>query len=275
MRETKRTVTILIVVILSILTVIMMAPFFWMILSSFKTQTEIMRIPLKWFPDAFNFDNYVLAFGKYHFDTYYINTILVTIGIGIPQLYFSALAAYAFARLEFPFKNAIFMVLMTALMVPLQMIILPRYLMMIEFGWIDSLWGIIIPGIPSIFGTFFIRQNLMSLPKELDESAYLDGCSYYGVFSSILMPLCKPTMIAMGILTMTFAWNDLLWPLIVVNSQKRYTLAVGIAALQGQTNTPLNILLTGATLATIPIVIVFLIGQRYFLEGIASSGIKG
>ena len=198
----------------------------------------------------------------------------MTVGITIPQIFFSALAAYAFARLEFPGKNAIFLILMAALMIPLQMVLLPRFLLMINFKWVDSYNAVIIPEIASIYGTFFIRQQFMTLPRELDESAELDGCSYPRIFWSILLPLCTSTLIAMSILTIVCAWNNFLWPLIVLNDPKKFVLSIAVANLQGQHSTKNNILTAASVLATLPIMVAFLFGQRYFLEGIASSGLK-
>lgn len=267
--------TVIIILILCIFVVIMFAPFIWMILTSFKTEKETLLIPLQWLPKEFYLGNYSEIFGKLNFGTYYKNTIIVTIGITVPQLFLSALAAYAFARLEFPGKNIIFMVLMTALMVPIQMILVPRYSLMVKFGWIDTFAGVIVPSVPSIYATFFFRQQIMTIPKELDESAYLDGCSYFRIFTSILMPLCKSTVIAMGILTFTFGWNEFLWPLIVINSPGKQVLSIAIANFRGQYSTKYNLLMTASTLGTLPILVVFIIGQRYFLEGVAMSGIKG
>lgn len=262
------------VAFLALVAVVVMLPFLWMVLTSFKTYKETIKVPMVWLPAELYWGNYQEVLTKMNFLQYYKNTALVAVGITIPQLFFSALAAYAFARLDFPGKNAIFLVLMAALMIPLQMVLLPRFLLMIRFSWVDSFKAVIIPEIASIYGTFFIRQQFMTLPKELDESAELDGCSYPRIFWSILLPLCTSTMIAMGILTLVFGWNSFLWPLINLNNPKNYVLSIAIANLQGQHSTKNNILMTASVLGTLPILIVFIIGQRYFLDGIATSGMK-
>jgi len=249
-------------------------PFIWMVLTSFKTHIETLSIPMTFFPARFMWENYVDVFNRFNFLTYYRNTVMVAAGVAIPQILLSAMAAYAFARLEFPGKNIIFVSLMAALMVPMQMILVPRFVLMMQLGWVDTLTGVIVPTIPSIFATFFIRQHIMTIPKELDESAYIDGCGHPRIFASIILPLCKPTLAAMAILAVTFAWNSLLWPLIVLNSMSNFTLPLGINAFRGQFATYYNFMMAGATVSVVPILIVFLVGQRYFLEGIATTGIK-
>ncbi len=259
---------------LTLLAFVVMLPFLWMVLTSFKTFKETMKVPVKWIPDAFYLGNYQEVLTKMKFGNYYVNTGFVTIGIAIPQLMLSAMAGYAFARLEFPGKNLIFMILMAALMIPLQMVLLPRFLLLINFRWVDTFQGVIIPEIASIYGTFFIRQQFMTLPKELDESAELDGCSYPRIFWSILLPLCTSTLIAFGILVVVFAWNSFLWPLITLSDPNKYVLSIAIANLQGQHTTKYNLLTTASVLGTLPILVIFVVGQKYFIEGIATSGLK-
>jgi multiple sugar transport system permease protein len=262
------------IIALLILALIVMLPFVWMILTSLKTYKETIKIPMVWLPGSWYWGNYEEVFRKMNFMNYYINTALVTVGITIPQLFFSALAAYAFARLNFPGKNFIFLTLMAALMIPLQMVLLPRFLILAKLKWVNTFQGVIIPEIASIYGTFFIRQQFMTLPKELDESAELDGCSYPRLFWSILLPLCSSTLNAMGILVVVFAWNNFLWPLIVLSDPSKFVLSIAIANLQGQYSTRYNLLTTASVLGTLPILLVFVLGQRYFLEGISTSGMK-
>ena len=260
--------------ILCIITVITTMPFMWMFFTGFKTEIAAMRIPMQFLPDRFMLDNFELLFTRFNFATFYLNTIKVTAGVALPQVVLSSMAAYAFARIDFPFKNFLFVSLMAALMIPLQMILVPRFIMLMNFGWIDTLTGVIVPTIPSVFATFFIRQSIMSIPRELDESAYMDGANHFRIFISIIMPLIKSTLAAMSILVIVFTWNSLLWPLIVINSQSNNTLAMGIAGLVGQHGTPFNLLMAAATISVIPIIIVFLVGQSYFLEGITTTGSK-
>lgn len=261
--------------ILLLLSMLALVPFFWIIVSSFKTYKETVQIPVVFFPNSFTyFDNYKELFGKLNFLAYYKNNVINTLGITIPQLLFSSLAAYAFARIDFPGKNLIFVSLLLALMIPMQMILLPRYKLILQMGLFDSYLGIIIPSIPSVTTTFYMRQQIMSLPKSLDESAFLDGAGHFRIFWSILLPLCQSALLATGIMCLVFSWNDFLWPLIVINSSEKYTLSIAVANLQGQHLTKDNLLLTAAVVVSIPMVVVFIISQRYFIEGIALSGIK-
>jgi len=245
-----------------------------MILTSFKTNAETMAIPLQFLPDSFMMDNFVSLFDRFNFQVYYINSVITTIGITIPQVLVSALAAYAFARIDFPGKNFIFLMLMMALLVPIHLILVPRFILMMHLGWVNRLIAVIVPSIPSIFATFFIRQHIMTIPRELDESAHLDGCSHFRIFALIILPLSKSSLAAMSILALVFSWNLLIWPLVALSSMSNFTLPIGIANFQGQFNVRFNDLMAGATVAVIPVLVFFLIGQKYFLEGIATTGLK-
>ena len=254
--------------------VFMIMPFAWMILTSLKTMPESMKVPIVWLPKVPQWKNYSDVLQKYNFAKYYGNTLLVTVVSVAFQLITCSMAAYAFARLDFPFKNAIFLVCMTVLMVPTQMIIIPRFLITLRMGWLDSFAGIIIPNLPSIFGTFFLRQNFMSMPRELDEAAMLDGCSFFGIYWRVLLPLVKNGLIAFGVLSTLWCWNEMLWPLIVVTKEKLYVLSIAIANMQGQYSTQIPIQMTAGVYAMVPMLVVFLIGQKQMLEGIATSGMK-
>ena len=265
---------ILLYLILIFWAVFMIMPFAWMLLTSLKAQTEAMKVPIVWLPKEPQWQNYTDVLQKYNFGQYYLNTILVTVVTVAFQLFTSSMAAYAFARLEFPAKNFIFLMCMTVLMVPTQMIIIPRFLICMKLGWLNSFAGIIIPNLPSIFGTFFLRQNFMSMPRELDEAAMLDGCGFFSIYFRILLPLVKNGLIAFGVLTTLWCWNEMLWPLIVVSKEKLYVLSIAIANMQGQYATKIPIQMTAGVFAMVPMLIVFLIGQKQMLEGIATSGMK-
>lgn len=245
--------------LLLIIATVALVPFFWIIVSSFKTYKETVQYPVVFFPESFkNVDNYKELFGKLNFFQYYKNNIIITLGITVPQILLCSLAAYAFARIDFPGKNIIFVSLLIALMIPMQMILLPRYKLILSMGLFDSYLGVIIPSIPSVTTTFYMRQQIMSLPKSLDESAYLDGAGHMRIFWSILLPLCHSALMATGILCLVFSWNDFLWPLIVINSTEKYTLSIAVANLQGQHLTKDNLLLTAAVVVSIPMIAVFI-----------------
>ena len=265
---------VILYIVLIFWAVFMIMPFAWMILTSLKAQAEAMKVPIVWLPKAPQWQNYSDVLQKYNFGHYYVNTLIVTVTTVAFQLITCSMAAYAFARLEFPLKNFIFLVCMTVLMVPTQMIIIPRFLICLKLGWLDSFAGIIIPNLPSIFGTFFLRQNFMSMPRELDEAAMLDGCGFFGIYWRILLPLVKNGLIAFGVLTTLWSWNEMLWPLIVVSKEKLYVLSIAISNMQGQYATKIPVQMTAGVYAMAPMLVVFLIGQKQMLEGIATSGLK-
>jgi multiple sugar transport system permease protein len=257
-----------------LITLVWLFPFMWIFLSSFKTYPETVQLPVRLLPKGFYTGNFSELLGKMQFIRYYKNNLIVTLGILAPQIFLSSMAAYGFARISFPCKDGIFMSLFIALMVPLQMILMPRYSMMIAFGWIDNYLGVIIPCIPSVTVTFFIRQQIMGLPKSLDESAFIDGANHWIIYWHIIMPLCKGALLATGLMCLVFAWNQFLWPLIVINNPDWYTLSIGTANLQGQNLTKENLLMTAALLVSAPLILIFLFTQKYFISGVAMTGIK-
>ena len=266
---------ILLVSLLSLGSIIMVFPFIWMVLTSFKTFAESVALPIVWFPSEWNFNNYAEVLEKLDFITYYKNTIIYTGVVLFGQLFLCSLAGYAFARLNFRFKNVIFFLILAVLMVPPQMTLIPRYQMMNYLGWVDTYKGLIIPIIPSAYGTFFLRQFFMTLPRELEDSAKIDGCSYFRIDWNIMLPLCTSALVAYGIITAIATWNDLLWPLIVTNSNSMRVLSVAMACLQGQNGTKYQLLMAASVLSTIPTLIAFIFGQKHFIKGIALTGIKG
>lgn len=264
----------LLYIILVFWAVFMIMPFAWMLLTSVKTQPEAMKVPIVWLPKNPQWKNYVDVLQKYRFASYYKNTAFVTVTTVVFQLITCSMGAYAFARLDFPGKNAIFLVCMTVLMVPTQMIIIPRFIMTMRLGWLNSFAGIIIPNLPSIYGVFFLRQNFMTLPRELDEAAMIDGCSFFGIYWRILLPLLKNGLIAFGVRTTLWSWNEILWPLIVTSKQSLYVLSIALANMQGQYAQKIPTQMAAGVLAMAPMLLVFLIGQKQMLEGIALSSIK-
>ena len=254
--------------------VFMLMPFAWMILTSLKTQKEAMALPIQWLPSVPQFQNYSKVLTQYNFLLYYKNTTFTTVVIIAAQLLICSMAGYVFARLEFPGKNFIFLAMLTVMMVPTQMIMIPRYVITMEMGLLNNLWGIIVSNIPSIYGTFFLRQNFQSLPKDLDESAMLDGCGYFRIFWTILLPLVSNGIISYAVLSLMWAWNDFLWPLLVISSSRNYVLSIAIANLQGEYNTDYPLMMTAGTIAMLPILVVFIIAQNRLMDGIAISGLK-
>ena len=260
--------------VLIIGSVIMILPFAWMILTSFKTLAESTQMPPKIFPDTLQFSNYTEVMRLLPFDKFYINTILMLLFRVIGSVLFSAMAAYAFARLNFPGKNFFFSLVLLQMMVPGQLFIIPQFLLVQKLGLLNTVTALVIPGIVSAFGTFLLRQFFMGIPKELEEAAKLDGCSIGRTFFSIMLPLANSGLVALGIFTALFAFKDLMWPLIVNMSIDKMTLSARLASLQGQFSTNFPQLMAGSLLAVWPMLLIFVIFQRKFIEGIATTGGK-
>lgn len=232
-------------------------PFVWMILTSFKTVGEAMQIPPTIFPKKFLTDAYSSIVTALPFGRVYLNTIISTVVTTVVQVLFCSMAAYAFARIEFPFKNAIFVLVLSVLMVPGQIFLIPQYRIVQSLGLLDT--------IPALF----------LLPKELEEAALLDGCNRFQIFGRIMLPLTKAGIVSLVIFTAKFAWNDFMWPLIVNTSMDKMTLGPALSTLQGQYTTKYPMQMAGAVMAVIPIIVLFFIFQKQFIEGVAQSGIKG
>ncbi|MGD1821816.1 MAG: carbohydrate ABC transporter permease [Pleomorphochaeta sp.] len=271
----KNKTNIILFIVLLVFGIINAVPFIWMILSSLKSTTELTRVPPTFFPEKLLFSSYSEVVKVIPFLRFYTNTIFLTVIRTISQLVFCSMAAFAFAKLRFKGKNLVFMVLLSVLMVPPQMILVPNYIIMRNLGLVDTLLGVALPGMFSAFGMFLLRQYYMSLPDEFLEAGRIDGYSFFGCFRSLYLPLTKSALISLLIFTVMYSWNDYLWPLIISSSESSRVLSVGIALLQGQNRIFYNQIMAGATMATVPIIILFVFLQKYFVQGIALSGVKG
>jgi len=260
--------------ILIIGAIVMLVPFAWMILTSFKTIGESTHVPAVIFPKAFQFHNYIDVTKVLHFGIYYKNTIITAVCRTFGTLVITSMAGFAFARIKFPGKNFLFMLVLSVFMIPWQCFMIPNFVLMTKIHWADSLQALIVPGMFSAYGVFLLRQVFMSLPQELEDAAVIDGCNMFGVYSRIMLPLAKSGMVALGTVTFLWSWNDLLWPLVVNHSDSKLTLAVGISNMVGQFITNYPTLMAGAVMACIPMVVVFIIFQEQFVDGIALTGMK-
>lgn len=255
--------------------VITILPFAWMILTSLKGQSEAIRVPPVSFPEVLRFENYAKVFEKIPFARMYLNTIINALVVVVMQLLLCSMAAYAFGRIKFPGRNVIFGILLAVLMVPSSFFILPQYLIIQKMGLLNTIPALFIPNLFSAFGTFLLRQFFMALPDEIEDAARLDGCNHFMIYSRIMLPLIRSGLVALGILTLRFAWNDLMWPLIVNTSTEKMTLSAGLSFMQGQYATDYPTMMAGAVMAVLPLLILFAIFQKQFIEGVAMSGIKG
>ncbi len=261
--------------ILLLAVVVSCVPFIWMILTSFKTYEESIRIPLTFLPGQWNLTNYSTVWHKFPFLNFYINTFVVMVVVIVGELFISSMAAYAFARLNFPFRNAIFVFCLSLMMMPGQIFLIPQYDLMVKAGLNNTIIALILPRLFSVFSVFMLRQFFLTLPTELDDAAKIDGCGFFGIYFRILLPLVKPALISMAILSGLSTWKDLIWPLIVNNSMEKYTLSAGLALLIGEHTTIYPNVMAGSFLAVWPMILLFFLAQKHFVEGIAFSGIKG
>ena len=274
MKSNKRLSTTLTYVVLILGSILMIFPFVWMLLTSFKTQAESMAIPPQIFPSQWNFDNFTTALTSLPFMNLYVNTGLLIVFRVLCAVIFSSMAGYAFAKLQFPCKNLLFSIVLVQMMLPSQIFITPQYLMLARMGLTNTIFALVFPGLVSAFGTFFLRQAYMGIPNEIGEAAYLDGCNQWQTFTKVMLPLTGTSVAALTIFTAVFAYADLMWPLVVNTDINLMTLSSGLATLKGQFMTNYPVLMAGSLFAMIPMLILYLIFQRQFIEGIALTGGK-
>lgn len=257
----------------------MIAPFFWMVTASLKEPGSIFSYQRPWWqdwiPTQFVWQNYVQAWKAVPFARFYINSIFVSICITLGQVVTSAFAAYAFARLEFPGRDKIFFAYLATMMVPGAVTMIPVFILLRSLGWVDTYKAVILPGIFTAYGTFLLRQFFLTLPKDLEDAAKIDGCSYFGIFWRIILPLSKPALATLTTFVFMGSWLNFMWPLIVLNTHQLFTLPVGLSYFQSLHHTDWTLLMAGSLMMILPILIVFIINQRYFVEGIKLTGIKG
>lgn len=262
-------------ILLIALLVIILYPFIWMLCSSFKTEADIMSCPPKLFWRAFTTEAYENIWARIPFLRYYGNTLLFAGGVTIISLTFDTMAGYAFARLRFKGKNFLFALVLVTLMIPFQVIMIPLFYEMFKLNLLNTFIGLILPRATNAFGIFMMRQFFVSLPKGLEEAARLDGCSEFTIFRKIMLPLCKPAVISLAIFHFMYNWNDLLYPLILTTRTEMRTLPAGLATFMGTHVIEHNVLMAGGVLAILPIFIAYCFAQKYFVQGIAMTGMKG
>ncbi|HJO93102.1 MAG TPA: carbohydrate ABC transporter permease [Victivallales bacterium] len=272
MKNNKKYLIHIIIIFIIILTI---CPFLWMILTSLKTFQESIQIPPDIFPKIFQWHNYSTVFKQFPFLAFYFNTFASVIGVVIGQVIVSSMAAYAFAKIEFPGRDVLFVIMLALLMIPSQVFIIPQFQIMVKLHLTDTVIALILPGIFNVFGTFLLRQFFMSIPKELTEAALIDGCNHFQIYYKVMLPLVKPALIALSILTAMWTWQSLLWPLIVNSSLNKETLSAGLALLIGQHNTVYPLVMAAGVLSIWPMIIIFFVFQKKFIEGISISGSKG
>ncbi|MGP5128356.1 carbohydrate ABC transporter permease [Brachybacterium tyrofermentans] len=262
-------------VVLSIGGFIMVFPFLWQVVMSLSSTAEVTSVPPTFWPEELRFDNYVEVFRQVPFLEQFWVSVRVTVATVVGQVVLCSLAGYAFARMRFAASATIFAVMLSILMIPNQAYLIPQYQIVQNLGWLDTVPGIVVPTIFSAFGTFLMRQFFVNLPDELEEAARLDGANPFQIFWKVMLPLARPSISALAIVTVLAAWNNLLWPLVVTSRAEHRTLSVGIASLNGQYVIDYPVMMAASLMAMAPILILFILTQRRVIEGLAFSGMKG
>lgn len=267
---------IIMYVILTVMAFIMLVPFAWMILTALKTNQEAISVdPFYIFPAAgWHWETFAEVWKSYNFVLLYKNTLLMILFRVICAVLTATMAGYAFGRLKFPGKNLMFSLVLIQMMIPSQIFIIPQYLMVSKLGWLNTTAGLVFPGIVTAFGTYLLKTGYQGLPRDLEEAASIDGCNIGQQFLMIMMPLTRSSMVSLGIFTALFAFKDLMWPMIVCSSVETTTLAAGLAKAQGQYSSNYPQMMGAAVLAVIPMIVIYVIFQKQFVEGIATSGGK-
>ena len=275
METKKKLTTILIHVILIIVSITMLVPFIWMILTAFKTVTEATSVdPFTIFPKIWRKDAFISVINNMNFLLLYKNTLLLIFFRVVCAVLTATMAGYAFGRLNFKGRDLCFSLVLFQMMVPVQIFIIPQYLMVSKMGMLNTIFALVFPGIVTGFGTFLLRQGYMGLPKDLEEAARLDGCNIGQTFLYIMAPLTRSSMVALGIFTAVFAFKDLMWPMIVNTDKDMLVLSSALAKMQGQYVSKFPELMAASLIACIPMIVIYMIFQKQFIEGIATSGGK-
>lgn len=275
LRGRDRVARLVLYAILSVGLLVVVGPFVWMLLSSVKPEAEIRANPPTWWPETFTLANYRDLFSRLDFPQYFVNSTIVAVCVTLGNLLFCSALGYALAKLRFPGRQALFLVVLGMLMVPGMVTFVPQFVLVSNLGLANSYAGLILPFLAGPFGVFLMRQYLRSIPDDLIEAARVDGAGEWRIFFSIVLPLCRPALATLGILTFLASWNNFLWPLVIATTEDTYTLPVALALYSvGQNRTDFGLLLAGAVVVVLPVLVVFLALQRHFLRGIATTGLK-
>jgi ABC-type glycerol-3-phosphate transport system permease component len=261
--------------VLLLLVFLTISPFLYMVSASLKPGYEIFSIPVRPLPESLYWGNYDLLFNETNFTRWFGNSLFIALSRTILAIALSLMAGYAFAKFEFRFKGLLFGLVIATLTLPIYVILVPLFGMMIDLGWADTYWALILPFTAQAIGIFLSRQQLMGIPNELIEAARLDGAGEWAIFSRLIVPLSQPVIAVMGILFFTASWNDYLWPLIIVTSDEKFPISLGLPSLIGPYSQEYGAVMAGSFLGTLPIIIIFLVFQRRFIEGIMAGALKG
>lgn len=262
-------------IVLGLGAITMLVPFFWMLSTSLKEAGAVFTFPPQWIPKPVIWRNYLDAWNAVPFGRFYLNSIFIAACQTFGVLLTSSMAAYAFARLEFPGRDKLFFLYLATMMLPGAVTMIPTFILLKMVGWIDTYKALIIPGLFTAYGTFLLRQFFMGIPSDLEDAARIDGCSKMGIYRHVIIPLSKPALATLGTMTFIGSWNNFMWPLIVTNSMEKKTLPIGLASFQGLYTTDWTLLMAASIIVMVPTLVIFIFNQRFFVEGIKLSGMKG
>lgn len=279
-RKTQKFIRVLpqavvVYVLLAALVITMLGPYLYIFSSSFKETYTLISIPPQLIPEKFVWDNYTYILRELPFSLWFFNTILVAVLVTVGTVFIDALAAYAFAKKQFWARDFLFGLMLATIMIPGALLLIPAFLITNKLGLLNSYGGLIIPALANVLGVFLLRQFMQTIPEELEHAARIDGCSDFGVFWRIILPLSAPALATLSIVVFTSQWNNLVWPLVVLNDKDLYTLPLGLALLRSEFQVNYGITSAAAFLSVVPLVIVFIFLQRYFLEGLTVGAVKG
>ena len=269
------TLEVLRVLLCIALALIILVPILWVVLSSFRTNKDFLTAKPSFIPPTWTTAQYETLFKRIDVLRYIYNSLVYAFSRTVGNIFFCSMAGYAFGRLQFKGKSLLFTLILSTMMIPFQIILVPSYLIINYFGWLDTYAGLIVPGLAGAFGVFMLRGFFLKLPKDLEEAARVDGLNEFLIYLKIMLPLCKPVIITLSIFTLNGCWNDLMWPLLVTSTDKMRTLTIGIVSFVGINTTSYGPAMAGAVISMLPIFIMFMFGQKYFVEGIATTGLKG
>lgn len=262
---------------LTVLSLVFVIPILWMYLTSFRTIADSRRIPISIIPDQLTLRAYKLIFADAQNPVllWAVNSLIAATAHALLVIVVASMTAYALARMKFRGQGLVFGVIIATLFVPGFIFLMPNYLLMNKLGWLDTLLALIVPGAAGAFGVFFLRQFFVAIPRELEESALIDGANTWQILTRVVLPISKPALVTLGVLAFLGNWNDFIWPIFVLFSPERLTLPAGLASLQGAYNIDYPVIMAGAAIASVPVLILYIFVQRYVIEGVATSGLKG
>ena len=261
--------------LLALAAAVALIPVMWTVLSSLKTNDTIFAVPVQWLPTSLHWNNYVDAFSVAPFSRYFLNSTIVAVSVTVTTVFFAAMAGYGFSKFRFPGRNLVFGLILSTFMIPFPVIMIPLFVLVRNFGWVNTYWGLIIPGALTGFSVFMMRQFIQALPDELFDAARIDGAREFRIFLTLVLPLARPALATLGILTFMDSWNNLLWPLIVIQSDDMNTIPLGLTKFSTLYSTNYVQMLAMAVIASLPVLVVFTIGRRQIINSLMLSGLKG